>query len=86
VHHPAGVVEDPGTDLRHGHLQRERLAQLLHLLGGERQGDLAQRRAQRGDGGEFWWLALERREQPGVHVVLDDHVFLGREVPEEGGR
>ena len=53
VHHPAGVVENPGADLRHRHLQRERLAQLLHLLGSERRGDLAQRGAQRGDRAEL---------------------------------
>jgi hypothetical protein len=43
-------------------------------------------RAGRGDQAESGWLPLERLDHPGVHVVLQDEVFLGREVPEERAR
>ena len=39
-----------------------------------------------GDRAELGRLPLERLDHPGVHVVLQDEVFLGGEVPEERAR
>ena len=51
-----------------------------------RPGHLPDGGADRGERAQPGGLLLERRDHPGVHVVLQDDVFLGREVPEERAR
>src|SRR5580704_3946257 len=83
---PGELIHRPGADLGHGHGQPGSLAdhvEVGRVVGGER---LPDRRADRGERAEPGGLPLERLDQPGVHVVLQDEIFLGREVPEERAR
>src|SRR5579872_251693 len=89
THHrdrPGELVHRPRPDLGHGHGEPGRLPDDIQVGAGVGGEHLPGGRAYRGDRAQPGRLLLERRDHPGVHVVLQDQVFLGREVPEERAR
>ena len=83
---PGELVHRPRPDLRHGQGEPDGLMKDVHVGGGVGVEHLPAGRADGGDRAQVRWLLLERLDHPDVHVVLQDQVFLGREVPEERAR
>src|SRR6201996_9533358 len=80
------VVHGPGPDLGDGHAQLGRLPEPVPLLLGEAGRHGLHRGPDGGDHAQFPRLLLDGLHQGRLHVVLEDDVFLGREVAEEGAR